>query len=78
MDAKFKNSRMATATSEVFRKNDALELVSSFPEIYLRRKFNNQARTEGLWRTLIGDTMIKAPESEHKGHLGFLGCRIDL
>jgi hypothetical protein len=69
---------MATATAEVFKNNDALELVSSFPEIYLHGKFNNQARTEALWRTLIGHTMINAPESEHKGHLGFLGRTIDL
>jgi hypothetical protein len=50
-----------------FRKNDALELVSSLPEIQLEGKFNNQARNEVLWRTLIGDKMIKAPELEHKG-----------
>jgi Heterokaryon incompatibility protein (HET) len=78
MDAKFKNSRMATATAEVFRKNDALELVSSLPDIYLKGKFNNQARNEALWRTLIGDTMIKAPERENKGPLGALGVTIDL
>jgi hypothetical protein len=67
MDTNSKNSRMATATAEVFRKNDALELVSSLPEIYLKGNFNNQARNEVLWRTLIGNTMIKAPEREHKG-----------